>query len=235
MMNLKLGNLTLGAHPLIVVPLTDGDVESLDSLEGADAAELRLDMFLNPADAEGARKIIALAAEKFRVPLIATFRRKEEGGAADVTEDTRLSMLEAAAGMNDVAALDVEIHSPIAAQVMRFAGRSAKLSIASYHNFKETPPIMFLDTTSVRGWAMNADVIKIAVMPRTAEDLRTLTKFTLRHYRRGIVTIAMGSLGASSRLYLPLIGSLMTFASIKTQSAPGQLTVAEVRRFLARA
>ena len=235
-MNLKLGNLTLGAHPLIVVPLTDSDVESLDTLEGADAAEIRIDMFLmkNPADAGGISKTIALAAEKFRVPLIATFRRKEEGGAADVSEETRFSMLEAAAGMAVVSALDIEINSPIAARVIQLANRNGKLSIASYHNFQETPAENFLDETARRGWAPGADVVKIAVMPHTARDLRAITSFTLRHHERGVVTIAMGPLGAASRLYLPLIGSLMTFASIRTLSAPGQLTVAEARRFLPR-
>ena len=44
----------------------------------------------------------------------------------------------------------------------------------------------------------------------------------------------MGGLGAISRLVFPIAGSLLTYAHVGRPTAPGQLTVAELRPLLDR-
>jgi 3-dehydroquinate dehydratase-1 len=45
--------------------------------------------------------------------------------------------------------------------------------------------------------------------------------------------MAMGSLGKITRLSGELFGSVLTFGSVGTSSAPGQISVARLRKILA--
>ncbi|MCX8034215.1 MAG: type I 3-dehydroquinate dehydratase, partial [Thermodesulfovibrio sp.] len=60
------------------------------------------------------------------------------------------------------------------------------------------------------------------------DDLETLLLFTLKHKNDKIVTIGMGEKGIPSRIINPVFGSLITYASLKTKSAPGQLLLSDM-------
>ncbi len=228
MQNIKIGNLIIGEEPLIVVPLTDRWVLSVNSLNGADIIELRIDMFSDLSSSH-LKDVFMKTRDKFKTPIIATCRSANEGGAKDISDENRLSIIEAVIDISD--AIDVEINSNIVGKVVSSAKGFKKITIASYHNFSETPSIDELTDLYKKGKSLDADIVKIAVMPINKKDMRTITEFTLRHYNNGIVTIAMGDMGRASRIYLPLIGSLFTYASLEKETAPGQLTVEEVRQF----
>ena len=80
-----------------------------------------------------------------------------------------------------------------------------------------------------------ADICKIAVMPRDATDVLTLLSATNEMYTHyasvPIVTMSMGQLGMISRVTGQLFGSALTFGSAKA-SAPGQLSVQVLRNYL---
>lgn len=228
-MKIKIGSLTLGEKPLITAPLTDSDVHTLDSIYGADMIELRVDMFSH-ISLSYLEPVFKEAARKFNVPLIATVRANNEGGAKELDDKQRTEMYGAIIKLTD--AVDVEINSKIAATVVSIAKKHKKKVMGSFHNFHETPPMRDLVQLIKKGRNLGVDFFKIAVMPQNLEDIRTITEFTLGHQDYGIVTIAMGELGMAARIYLPLIGSLFTFASIKTQTAPGQISINEIKRYL---
>ncbi len=224
----KIGNLTLGVRPLIAVPLTDLGVTSLDTIQGADIVELRIDMFSDHTLSHIKTTFIH-ARNKFHAPIIATCRSKNEGGAVGMNEDTRYQVFETVVHVSD--AMDIEMNSDIANKVVHLAKSHEKISIASYHNFSETPSLHDLFKILKKGKHLDADIVKIAVMTKTRDDLRTINELTLKNYDKGIVIIAMGELGMASRIFLPMIGSLFTFASLETQTAPGQLSVKEMKKF----
>jgi 3-dehydroquinate dehydratase type I len=82
--------------------------------------------------------------------------------------------------------------------------------------------------------AQDADVLKMVAMAQQPEDnLRLLSLIPkARVAGREIIAFNMGPAGKWSRVVAPLLGSFLTFAPLtrKGASAPGQLTVNEVKR-----
>ncbi len=224
----KIGNIQLGERPLIAVPLTDNDIASLDSIHDADIIECRIDMF-SDLSLKNIKTSLKNAKKKFNVPIIATLRLYSEGGAKNIAEDKRLKIFQSVSEIAD--AIDIELNSDIANHVISLALESGITAIASYHDFSITPSMRDLVSILKKGKDTGAHIVKIAVMANTYDDIRTITEFTLRHYEYNIVTIAMGEIGITSRFFLPFIGSLFTFATIKTQSAPGQISLDELKSY----
>ncbi|HIH74626.1 MAG TPA: type I 3-dehydroquinate dehydratase, partial [Methanosarcina sp.] len=81
-----------------------------------------------------------------------------------------------------------------------------------------------------------ADIAKLAVMPQSMEDTLNLLKVTLDFKNKGkpVCTIAMGKQGKHTRVVAPLYGSVLTYASIEsdTAAAPGQLPADEVKKIM---
>lgn len=218
----------LGEHPLIAVPVTDKALSSDVSPDGADILEVRVDMFSDLSH-DYVSSCIQKAKEKFQKPLITTVRRVEEGGAVSIPDKERLDLYKAAMEYTD--AVDIEINSEIYGSVIKQAHKKKKTIIGSFHDFHKTPGIDELIRIAEKGKSFKADIVKVAVMPHNPEDLRNLTAITLKFYDQGIITIGMGQLGMASRIFLPLIGSLITFASLEQETAPGQLSLEEMDRF----
>lgn len=81
-----------------------------------------------------------------------------------------------------------------------------------------------------------ADLLKLAVMPQDAADVLTLLSATLemseKYAKQPVVTMSMGAKGAVSRLAGEVFGSAMTFGSAGVASAPGQVSVPELKMAL---
>ncbi|MBF0609195.1 MAG: type I 3-dehydroquinate dehydratase [Candidatus Magnetobacterium sp. LHC-1] len=233
--NVRIGRLALGERPAIAVALTNRDVETLETLYGADLMELRIDMFDCPIGERAAgntviRDTFVRARQRFDTPIIATCRSTAEGGFRQLQEDVRFEVISSVTPLAD--AVDIEINSPIAHRVIDLVRQAGKMVIASYHNFQQTPPIEELTAIISRCKEAGAHITKIATMANSQGDLQTMALLTLNHQTADIVTISMGRLGMASRVFLPLIGSLFTFASIETVSAPGQMSIQQVSKFL---
>ena len=80
--------------------------------------------------------------------------------------------------------------------------------------------------------SMGADVAKIAVMPRSPQDVAALLAATAEcaeTSRVPLIMMSMGPLGAVSRLAGQVFGSCATFATLgDAGSAPGQLPLDDV-------
>jgi 3-dehydroquinate dehydratase-1 len=219
--------------PTVVVSLQD--LPPIEEIEAAyqtgllDMVELRMD--LQPSWESAHRFAEALRLRG--IPTLATIRSKAEGGGWHGSEAERLTSF--CALIPHVSAVDIEISSEeIRQEVMEAARGAGKEVILSYHHFQETPPSDVLDRIAMQAQSLGADILKVAVWAEGYEDIRRLARFTLAHADQNLVTIAMGPHGLLSRIFFPVLGSLLTYASWGAPTAPGQMNAAETAACLAR-
>ncbi len=165
--------------------------------------------------------------------VIATNRRREEGGRWEGSEAERRHLLEEALSLG-VHGLDVELASETGWRRELYARRGNTRLILSWHDFSKTPDNSALENILDEMLAADADILKIVTWAAApADNLRVLALIPRAQAAgREIISFCMGPLGAWSRLAAPFLGSYLTFApfSRKKGSAPGQITVNEMRR-----
>lgn len=229
---ITLAELLGGEAPLIAVSVTDSvDSAAVDAAaeSGAQVAELRIDRYRNvtpDAVVKHARQVAT------SLPALATIRSQPEGGEWTKTDEQRLELFNAV--LPEVGGADIELSSAtIRYDVVEAAHRLNKIVIASYHNFTDTPPHANLESLVSDAHQLGADYVKIATMAHSLDDVRRLAEFTLKRRKTGVIVIAMGPVGISSRIFFPALGSRLTYAALKSGGAPGQLdfaTTAELMR-----
>jgi 3-dehydroquinate dehydratase-1 len=193
---------------------------------GADAVEVRIDMY---EDTDAALDDVRDCDDT--LPVIATNRANDLQ-----TEDERVDTLVAAT--EDAAAVDIEVSSPDESleRTVKAARENDATVIASHHDFDGTPPIDSMTETLESAWEVG-DVAKLAVTPCDEGDVLDVLRLTLEARDGGegpFCTISMGALGSYTRFVAPLYGSCLTYASFGGGTAPGQLTVREVREYMER-
>ena len=198
---------------------------------GAEVLELRIDTFAQRSPRELIRRLERLKAIKGArsTPIIITARSKAEGGLYAIDDKKRLEIFKALMPFADY--VDIELSSvAILKDVVRSAKRAKTLVIVSYHNFKSTPGAPKLRTIIRKGRAAGADIVKLATAAKRRADIRTLAGVLLEDPK--LIVIAMGALGASTRVFFPTLGSLMTYGSLTKATAPGQLPIRELKKRL---
>lgn len=239
--NVKIGS---GA-PKVIIPLVGKTEEEL--LDEAvlvkstnpDLVEWRVDYF------EKVDKLSAVEniSRKLRsalddIPLIFTFRTAREGGVKELSNDyyTQLNLAAIKSGSIDL--VDVELFSTEdnIQTILLAAKEHGVFVIMSNHEFSYTPQKDEIISRLLQMQKLGADILKIAVMPRSVGDVLTLLDATNmmkeQYAEKPVVTMAMGGLGLITRLSGEVFGSSLTFASGKEASAPGQIPVAELRTAL---
>lgn len=227
--------------PKICVSLTEKEpalilkVAKEMAASNADMVEWRLDYV---SDEIGLEEVLSLLQKLHDIlagkELLVTLRTHFEGGVVHVSRECYrqiyLSLLET--GLVDW--LDIEANLPLAwfDDVLVQAKKQDCQIIASYHNFLETPSNAYLETLVLDFMKIKPDVIKVAVMPKSEEDVWRLLHWNQQELERlgsiKMIVIAMGELGKISRLVGGITGSWLTFSSFSKMSAPGQLKFEEV-------
>ncbi len=220
-------------HQKICIVIRDARVENIapsiaQTPGSCGFIELRLDYLpVNSICVDLLRRWKELA----RVPVIATFRRKANGGefegsAAGQMEVVRI-ILEARMDFLDLEIETVEEH--LGGSLSSLPHSETKL-IVSYHDFAETP--VGLAEVYDRLARIQPDVIKIATLANRYSDNVRLMQMASRAQadQVSIIVAAMGELGGLTRILAPSRGSLLTYASLEKgkESAPGQFTVSEL-------
>jgi 3-dehydroquinate dehydratase type I len=166
-------------------------------------------------------------------PVIATNRRAAEGGRWQGEETARLDLLEKTLGLG-VDCLDVELAADPVWRREVWERRGDTRIILSWHDFSGTPEEAQLQETMAEMLGQPADIIKLVTLARHPEDnLRVLSLIPQARARgKEVIAFCMGPAGKWSRIAAPLLGSFLTYApfSRRGSSAPGQLTVNELRR-----
>lgn len=189
-----------------------GRIGSVD--RRADLLELRLDR----VPREQAPGLVAASP----LPVVATCRRRQDGGAFEGDEAERALRLEAAVRAG-AAWVDVEWGSDLSRSPRDF---SPARIILSWHDFAATPLDLKARLREMRS-VPGAALLKLVTTARALGDLVPLRQ--LLSDSGDLIAFAMGETGAASRLLAPLWGSRATYAAGSPErTAPGQFSVAEM-------
>lgn len=213
-----------------VMPKNLADVEAIDPerLADADIIEWRADFLPK----EEILKVAPAFFEKFvGRELIFTIRTSREGGHIELTDQEYVDLIKEVAVLYQPDFIDFEYysHKEVFEQMLEFPNL-----VLSYHNFNETPE-NFLEIMSELT-SLSPAVVKMSVMPKTEQDVLDVMNFT-RGFKtlnmgQAYATMSMGKLGILSRLAGGITGSCWTFACLDEASAPGQVSVASVKKIL---
>ena len=186
---------------------------------GADIVELRIDGLTSPDD------VIELV-EGSILPCIVTCRPVWEGGQSRLTDDDRVSLLEAGAA-GSTRYIDVEL------KTVQSVASAAELPvwrplIVSAHDFIDRPPRLYNLIAD-----LNAGVGAINKLVWTARTIRdNLEAFEiLQNRQKPTIALCMGEAGLISRILAKKFGAFLTFASLPGDggTAPGQISISDMK------
>ncbi|MCX8206683.1 MAG: type I 3-dehydroquinate dehydratase [Methanothrix sp.] len=185
--------------------------------QGADIIEVRLDLLEDPYVIKDIRSTVSL-------PLMATNRISSEGGSFRGPEERRIGILMDASRFSDI--IDIELMAPGRDKLLENISCPA---LVSYHDFNGVPD----NVRSIieRARCAGADVVKIAVTPRTLLEALDLLRILLDD-PHPLCVIGMGAVGRHLRAVAPLYGSLLTYGYVTEPTAPGQMSVRELNTAL---
>jgi 3-dehydroquinate dehydratase type I len=208
--------------PRICAVITGNRLEALEKSEPlVDFFEVRIDLIGN-----GWEKLV----KRLNKPWIACNRRVDEGGSWRGDDTKRAAELLRAVELG-ADMVDLELRTKGLEKVAEEIKGRAKC-LLSFHDLKRTPPLEELKRIVRQQREAGADICKVVTTAQRAEDNLTVLQLTfeLKDVKR--VSFAIGPLGLASRILSPLVGGDFTYASLEKgkESAPGQLTVSEMRK-----
>lgn len=204
-----------------------------------DLIEWRIDFFEGIQETPVVTGLVEKIASLSGLPVLVTIRSVQEGGErTPLSEVERLELLKALCQNAAVSMIDYEVSNPVdLIDVLRKeATKHDKQLILSFHDFSRTPKTLQLMKTAIKAEMLGADIVKIAVMPHSKEDVLDLLEFTRRAdevLTVPLITMSMGQLGGLSRLIGWSFGSVLTFGVGVQSSAPGQLSIEVLREHMA--
>jgi 3-dehydroquinate dehydratase/shikimate dehydrogenase len=185
----------------------------------ADLFEIRADRILD-------LDLLTILRARTR-PLVLTCRSVSEGGGwPDDDPRRRTALLEGVKRGYDY--VDIEYHSDFVDVMMEKSGNGL---IVSYHDLNGTPAD--LDGLYRRMADKGADIVKIAVTPRSIGEVGRLMEFAARTAAAGgapLVALALGPLGVATRVLAGRTGAPFTYAAAGkgTEAAPGQIPATQM-------
>jgi len=233
----KVGQLEIGnGIPKICVPIIadtrENILQAARKLNGQpfDLVEWRADFFVDLYDTNKVMEVLQLMHNEFReTPILFTIRTSAEGGNIPISIEDYIQINSEAANSGLVDLIDVEIMrgDDVVFVLVETAHDAGIKVIASNHDFRKTPKKEELITRLCRMQELDADIAKIAVMPRSERDVLVLLDTTLvmkeLHGQTPVVTMSMGDMGRISRISGGVFGSAITFGTAGDSSAPGQM------------
>ena len=227
MKTVTIDTVTLGeGKPKIIVPLVGRTKEEIIqeaefvATVDCDIVEWRIDFYEDILDFSAAAQFSKQVKKILNKPLLVTFRTKQEGGELALSDEKYFEMYRVL--LNEGS--------------FELAHEKNKKIIMCNHDFDKTPAKEVIIERLCKMQELGADICKIAVMPQTTADVITLLDATQemyhKHADRPLITMSMGSLGVVSRVSGATFGSSATFGAAKKASAPGQVSVDELRSIL---
>ena len=203
-----------------------------------DVVEWRVDLYENVENLECVKEMISSLRLDVEELLLFTFRSHEEGGSKVITDDFYVQLNQTAIRTGQIELVDVELFNE-EENVKAILGRAKEHGvyvIMSNHDFEKTPAKEEIVSRLRKMQEFGADIPKIAVMPKSVDDVITLLDAThtmkSQYADRPLITMSMGGTGVISRLAGEVFGSAFTFGAGKEASAPGQIPVADLRKVL---
>ena len=231
--------------PKICVPITGRTKEEIllrtEELKctDPDLAEWRADWYEGVLEEEKLLEILGILRESLgELPLLVTFRTKQEGGEQEISAEDYKTFLKRVLASGKADLIDVELFmgEELLQSIARAAHQSGVRVVASSHDFAKTPEKDEMIRRLCRMQELGADLLKLAVMPTNTGDVLTLLQATwemnANYAKQPVITMSMGGTGVISRLAGEVFGSVLTFGSAGQASAPGQVEVAKLKDVL---
>lgn len=245
MKTINVRTLNIGSGmPKICVPIVGETSENIVNAArqivdmSVDLVEWRVDYFQAAKQAEA----VIMVAEKLRevlgdMPILFTFRTKNEGGEKAIEYEQYAELLCRIADAKLVDMIDVEVflHEQSSELISTLQNKGIRV-VGSNHDFDKTPPKEEIVRRLCCMQEKGVDIPKIAVMPQNSKDVLVLLDATAemaeKHADRPIVTMSMSAIGTISRIAGETFGSAITFGCMGKASAPGQVQVEDLRKAL---
>ena len=211
-----------------VMPRSLEEAQALDATRylDADIIEWRADYLPKEAILQVAPAIFEKFAGR---ELVFTLRTRSEGGEIDLSPEEYIHLIKEVAQLYQPDCIDFEYYSykDVFEEMLDFPNL-----VLSYHNFQETPENMMEILSELT--SLNPKLVKVAVMAHTEQDVLDLMNYT-RGFKtlnpeQEYVTISMGKVGKVSRITADVTGSSWSFASLDEASAPGQISLANMKK-----
>lgn len=211
-----------------VMPRSLEEAQALDATRylDADIIEWRADYLPKEAILQVAPAIFEKFAGR---ELVFTLRTRSEGGEIDLSPEEYIHLIKEVAQFYQPDYIDFEYYSykDVFEEMLDFPNL-----VLSYHNFQETPENMMEILSELT--FLNPKLVKVAVMAHTEQDVLDLMNYT-RGFKtlnpeQEYVTISMGKVGKVSRITADVTGSSWSFASLDEVSAPGQISLASMKK-----
>lgn len=170
-------------------------------------------------------------------PILVTLRTAREGGlvaladVADGEQSIYARLITDLVALEPVA-IDIEFDRWDAQELIEHAQNARTYVVGSRHDWATTPAVSEIARRFEEMQTAGVNVAKLAVMPGTLDDTLDLLAGTLAaddSLHIPVIGVAMGELGQASRIMGHAFGSAATYALLDRASAPGQLSVTQLR------
>ncbi|WP_164215924.1 type I 3-dehydroquinate dehydratase [Virgibacillus sp. YIM 98842] len=227
--------------PYVCTPLTGKTKEEVLAqletilLQEPDLIEWRADFLTEISDGELVLDLVQKMKAKTDIPLLFTIRAEHEGGEKiSLTKEEKVELISDVCKETDIDFVDFETSNEekYIKKLREVSKGNNKQLILSYHNFSETPDNEEFVKRAKKADLFGADIVKLAVMPNSKEDvhrLLELTKIIDDMLDVPVVTMSMGHIGGLSRIIGWAYGSIITFGVGVELSAPGQIPVKKLK------
>jgi 3-dehydroquinate dehydratase-1 len=159
-------------------------------------------------------------------PVLATIRWSREGGGYAADDEARVERYREI--LPRVHAIDVELASAYAGDLVRIAHEAGRTIVLSTHDFEKTPSPAAIASFIAQGLALGADIVKIAAMTHGKADYAPLVSALAASPEGRVALLGMGPYGVALRAFLPAAGSALAYGYLDVPAAPGQLSALEL-------
>ena len=239
------GKLVDPKSPLVCVPVTDESASDIINHAaslveaGVEMIEWRADFFDSLSDRDAVKEVLNKLREITRETiLLATIRTKKQGGECTMTPGELKSVLIEMAQSHCADLIDVEYFTfEEPARLIKKLQERGALVVLSHHDFNETPKRDVMRSLLSNMTEVDADIVKLAVMPNSMQDVSNLFSvtswFSNEYASIPLITMSMGKMGGISRVGGFCFGSCVTFAADgERASAPGQLSYSDTKTII---
>ena len=234
----------------VVIPIKSADLNVNKQLietaleKSPDLIEFRFDYineakFITPSLL---KELMAVIPSK--IPIIFTFRGKQEGGQYNLRLNESLDVLRHLIEVKpDYVDIEINSESEVLKNLIDLAYDNKVKLIFSYHDFEKL--VTYEETTeilnrfdeklkhelSIDGDKIKESIFKIISTAQVFDDNVQVLNVSkkLSQQNKKFVCFAMGDVGLLSRILCIKFGSLWTYGSLEEQTAPGQIKIEKIR------
>ena len=218
--------------PIRQKTLVETEKQIKKSQKHADFIEIWLDSFGEKVSLSDLKNLI----KSSKKPIIAVCRASNEKGGFWGSEMERLGVLQKAVLCGaKLVDCGIQTDKKLIKILWQTCKKSGAQLIISKHIWNKTPPLSELLKIVQKGEKLSADIVKIATHISQWKDTVTLFELTSRllQKKKNVIVIGMGEKGKISRIGCALLGGFLTYVALdeKSKTAPGQLTLRELKNF----